>query len=176
MVEELCIELRHVACGDYDLPHGERVVAHVREVCGIHAELTSRRVDYGSRLARLSEETHWQMPTLLDDCLAFPERLPYVREADGLRRSLRCHLCSKVERPPDAKIFWFCDDCLRRVLDAVRQRTPAQGIILFRTYSTECRCAHADADTVLATDHYSDVLFGVCERCIHDELERRRVA
>ena len=176
LLGDLCIELRHVACNDYGLPHGEGVIAHIREVCGIHVELASRRVDYRSRLERLSEETRWQMPTLLDDCLAFPERLPYVREADGIRRSLRCHLCSNAERPSDAKVFWFCDDCLRRVLDAVRQRTPSQGIVLFRTYSTECRCTHADADTVLATDHSGDVLFGVCERCIHDELQRRRVA
>jgi hypothetical protein len=175
LVEDLCIELRHVACADYELPHGHGVIAHIREVCGIHAELAIRRVDSVPRLVELSEETRWQIPTLLGDCLAFPERLPYVREADGIRRTLRCHLCSKAERPQDAKLLWFCNGCLRCVLDGVRQRSPLQGIVLFRTYSAECRCSHADADTVLATDHCSDVLFGVCERCICDELERRRL-
>ena len=148
----------------------------MREVSAVHAELASRRVDVPARLERLSEETHWQIPALLADCLAYPQRLPYVRDPDGIRRYLRCQLCRTAERTPDAKLFWFCADCMRRVLDAVRQRMPISGIILFRTYNADCRCAHADADTVLATDHYSDVIYGVCERCIHDEIERRRVA
>ena len=153
-----------------------RSVPHVREVCATHAELAARRVDCHPRLEQLSEETGWQIPALLDDCLAYPQQLPYVREPDGIRRYLRCQLCSKSERIPDAKVFWFCEACMGRVLEAVRQRAPIPGIYLFRSYSTECRCAHADADTVLATDHYSDVLYGVCDRCIYEEIERRRVA
>lgn len=173
LVEDLCLELRHVACGDSDLPHGERLAAHIHEVCAIHTELASRCVDCRSRLEQLSEETRWQIPTLLDDCLAFPERLPYVRAADGIRRTLRCQLCAKAERPVDARVFWYCDACLRLVRDAVRQRTPSQGVILFRSYNPECRCEHADSDTVLAADSYIDVLSGVCERCIDEELDRR---
>jgi hypothetical protein len=178
LLEDLCLELRHVACGEGDLPNGERIVVHVRELYAIHAELTSRRVDCRPRLERLSEETGWQIPALLDDCLGYPQRLPYVREPDGIRRYLRCRLCSKAERPPDAKLFWFCEACMRRVLDAVRQRAPIPDIVLFRTYNVECRCAHADADTVLAGEgqFYVDQVYGVCERCIHDEIERRRVA
>jgi hypothetical protein len=176
LLDDLCIELRHVACRQGDLPHGERVVAHVREVCAIHAELGTRLVNCGPRLEQLSEETRWQIPSLLEDCLAYPQRSPYVRDSDGVRRYLRCHLCTKAERPPDAKLFWFCGECMRRVLDAVRQRVPIPGIILFRTYNIECRCAHADADTVLAGEgqFYVDEVYGVCERCILDELERRR--
>lgn len=177
LLEDLCIELRHVACGDGDLPRGERVAAHVREVCDIHAELDRRRVNHRHRLERLSEETQWQIPILLQDCLAFPQRVPWVRESDGIRRWLRCHLCLKAERHPDAKHFWFCVGCLQRVLDAMRQRTPFRGVLLFRTYNAENRCAHADADTVLACDgSYSEEAFGICEKCIHDELERRNVA
>jgi hypothetical protein len=64
-----------------------------------------------------------------------------------------------------------------RVLDAVRQHKPISGIILFRTYNDGRRCSHADADTVLACEgeEYIDHFSGVCERCIHDEIERRRV-
>jgi len=174
LLTDLCRELRHVAVSESDLPRGERVVQHVREVRAIHTEFAARRVDFRLRLEQLSEETGWQIPALLEDCLAYPVQLPYVREADGIRRFLRCQLCSKTERSPDAKLFWFCEACMGRVLDAVRQRTPIPGIYLFRTYSPECRCAHADVDTVLATDHYHDVMYGVCDRCIYEEMERRR--
>ncbi len=173
LLTDLCRELRHVAVSESDLPRGEHVVQHVREVRAIHTELAARRVDCRLRLEQLSEETGWQIPMLLGECLAYPEQLPYVREPDGIRRFLRYQLCSKAERIPDAKLFWFCNACMGRVLNAVRQRTPIPGIYLFRTYSPECRCAHADAETVLATDHYSDVMYGVCDRCLCEEIERR---
>jgi len=178
LLEDLCRELRQVAVGESSLPKGERVVAHVREVCAVHIELSSRHVDCAPRLERLSEETGWQIPQLLADCLAYPTQLPFVREPDGIRRYLRCRLCFKAERPPDGQMFWFCEACMRRVLDAVQKRTPIPGIVLFRTYNDECRCSHADADTVLVCEgeEYIDHFYGVCERCIHDEIERRRVA
>jgi hypothetical protein len=178
LLDDFCRELRNVAVSESGLPHGERVIAHIREVCAIYAEFLSRHVDVQPRLARLSEETHWQIAPLLDDCLAYPKRLPFVREADGIRRYLRCRLCSKSERTPDAKLFWFCEDCMSRVLDAARQRKPIPGIVLFRTYNDERRCSHADADTVLVCEgvEYIDHFTGVCERCILDEIERQRVA
>jgi hypothetical protein len=131
LLEDLCRELRHVAVSESSLPKGERVVAHVREVCAVHIELSSRHVDCAPRLVRLSEETGWQIPQLLADCLAYPTQLPFVREPDGIRQYLRCRLCSKAERPPDAQMFWFCEACMRRVLDAVRQRKPIPGIVYF---------------------------------------------
>src|SRR5688572_6686516 len=100
LLEDLCRELRNVAVSESYLPEGERVVAHVREVCAVHAELSLRRVDFRSRLDRLSEETHWQIPALLVDCLGYPQQMPYVREPDGIRRYLRCQLCTRAERPP----------------------------------------------------------------------------
>lgn len=177
LLDDLCRELRHVAVNEGFLPNGERVVAHIHEVCAVHAELLSRAVNIQPRLERLSAETHWQINPLLDDCLAYPNRLPFVREPDGTRRYLRCQHCAKAERPVDAKLFWFCEDCMRRVLDAVRQCKPIPGIILFRTYNAAHRCTHADAETVLACEgeDYIDHFLGYCERCIHDEIERRRV-
>jgi hypothetical protein len=174
LVEDLCIELRHVACGDYDLPAGERVVAHVREVAAIHQELRSRGVDFRRCLEVLTEETKWQILPLLDDCVAYPKALPYVREMDGIRRTLRCQLCRKAERPVDARLFWYCERCMHTLVEAVRQRSPVQGIVLFRTYNPEFRCSHASGDTVLAADSYIDQLSGVCERCIQEEIERRK--
>lgn len=173
LLEDLCRELRHVAVGEGGLPNDERMIGYVHEVCALHRELTARGIDYGPRLARLSEETNWQILPLLDDCLAYPQRLPFVREPDGIRRYLRCQLCSKAERRHDAKLFWFCDACMRRVLCAVEERMPIQGVILFRTYNAEYRCAHANADAVLVTDCYSDIVSGVCEQCIRAEIERR---
>jgi len=174
LVEDLCIQLRHVACGDSALPTGERVVEHVREVAAIHQELRSRGVDFGRPLEILSEETKWQMLALLDDCIAYPQSMPYVRELDGIRRTLRCRWCQEAERPVGAKLFWYCERCMHTLVEAVRQRSPVQGIVLFRTYNPECRCSHATDDTVLAADFYTDQLSGVCEQCIREEIERRK--
>ena len=114
------------------------------------------------------------MGDLLHDCLSFPEATPYVQEKDGIRRSLRCALCHKAERPPDAREFSFCDDCLRRLVGAIEQREPIDGVVLFRTYNAGARCGHADADTVLASVEWAgDTIFGNCRRCIEDEVDRR---
>ena len=174
LLEGLVTGLRHVGDGDHELPRGELVTAHVRQVRAIHAELAGRGVDWRPQLEQLGAETRWQVDMLLEDCLAFPERIPYVRESDGIRRALRCRLCGKTERPADAKVFSFCDECLRRGIEAIRLRAPCPGIILFRTYNPESRCPHANEDTVLAGENYIEELSGVCEKCLRDELERRR--
>ena len=140
----------------------------------IFTERTIKWTASRSRLELLSKETAWQMQELLDDCLAFLEKMPFARDPDGIRRTLRCRACGKAERPPEAKVFWFCDVCMGRVVDAIRSRVPYAGIILMRTDTPACRCPHADGDTVLAMDGSHDVPFyGVCEKCILEETERR---
>src|SRR5579863_5900870 len=101
LLEDLCVELRHVGVGDSRLPKVVRVIAHIGEVNAIQAELNRRGVDSRPRLELLSRETNWQVPELLADCSAFPNVMPYVRELDGIRRTLRCQVCRKAERPPD---------------------------------------------------------------------------
>jgi hypothetical protein len=143
-------------------------------VRSIYEELVARKVDLTSPIALLSDQTSWQMSVLLEDCLLFPKILPYVREKDEVRRYLRCHLCRQRERPIDAKLFWFCDVCMQRALDAVQTRKPAKGLIFFRTYNSECRCRHSDSDTVLVTDETYGGLNGACEQCLVDEIGRRK--
>jgi hypothetical protein len=174
LLDELCVELRNVGVEDWSLPDDERVIAHVRQVCAIHRELTARQIDLADRISELSSQTGWQMKLLLDDCLAFPTKMPYVREQDGIRRTLRCQECKRAERPPDAKLFWFCNECLLATVAAMRTCKPTAGVVLFRTYNSECRCEHADSETVLACDRYVEELSGVCEKCLEAELERRR--
>ncbi|MDB6017619.1 MAG: hypothetical protein JWR19_2108 [Pedosphaera sp.] len=176
LLEDLCIELRHVGVGDYGLPKDVRVIAHISEVNAIQDELNRRGVNIGPRLELLSRETNWQMPELLADCAVFPKVMPYVRELDGIRRTLRCQSCRKAERPPDAKLFWFCSECMQKLVDSLRNHVPFAGIVLLRTYTPECRCPHADDETVLATDADGDFpLYGVCEKCVLDEIERRKM-
>ena len=176
LLEELCLALRHVGVGDHDLPSGERVTAHIHSVQRLHAVLLARGADVLPRLQRLSTETGWLMPELLADCLGFPATQPYVREPDGIRRTLRCQRCHHAERPADARLFWFCDSCLHDVRVSLRTRQPLSDVVLFRSYTPECWCPHADAETVLACDHYVDTIAGVCERCVSEELERRHAA
>ena len=168
------MELRYVGVKDWSLPDVERVLAHIKQVCAIHRELTARRISPTDRLSELSSQTGWQMKLLLDDCVAFPAKMPYVREQDGFRKTLRCKRCERAERHPDAKLFWFCNDCLTATIAAMQAREPGVGVVLFRTYNSECRCEHADSETVLACDHNVEELSGVCFKCLEVELERRR--
>jgi hypothetical protein len=177
LLKDLGIELRSVACGDYGLPNNPKTVASIGAVQAIATELSRRGIDTHSSIQELSAQTKWQMDVLLAECLRYPKVLPFVREADGIRRSLRCHLCSKNERPIDAKVFWFCRFCMQRVVEAVRTTSPIDGILLFRTYNTDNRCHHATHETVLAADSlYDSSVFGVCEVCILEELGRRETS
>ena len=99
LIEDLCLALRDVGVQNFHLPDNERGVASIEKVQQIHAELKRRAADYQARLARLTEETKWQMEPLLQECLAYPEVVPYVREADGVRRFFRCYVCQKREFP-----------------------------------------------------------------------------
>jgi hypothetical protein len=172
LLEDLCLALRDVGVRDSALPSDPRVVQAIKEVVLIHCELDRRRVDIRERLLTLSRETKWRMLDLLDDCLAFPNVVPYVREEDGIRRRLRCTICGKEERPPNAQ-FWMCDNCLKRVIEAIESKTPIDRIILFRTFNTGARCSHADSETVLATETWQDIIFGNCVKCFAEELQRR---
>ncbi|MBA3533633.1 MAG: hypothetical protein H0T73_17085 [Ardenticatenales bacterium] len=168
LLEELCIALRNVGVHDWYLPDGERIVQDIEEVKGIYTELERRDSPVIPRITRLSEETTWQMEILLEECLSYPQRMPYVREKDGIRRRFRCHVCGKGERPLDDEEFWMCDGCIREVIDAIRVCTPIKGIVLLRTYNEDKRCLHADADTVLAYyDNYDyEWCGGWCEECL----------
>jgi len=174
LLDELCVELRHVGVGDWGLPKDERELSHIKSVCAIHDELINRQTEIAARIAELSSQTKWQMELLLEDCLAFPKKTPYVREQDGIRRSLRCQKCGHAERHPDAKFFWFCDDCLVETIAAIRAKKPTKGVVLLRTYNSECRCEHAGDETVLACDSYIEELNGVCAKCLEIELNRLR--
>ena len=173
LVEDLCVALRDVGVHDYELPRGERVLKAIINVKAIHGELRRRQVDLAARLQELSQQTRWQTEVLLADCLHFPEVMPHVREADGVRRTLRCGLCARAERPTDPGAFWFCDGCLRRMIHAIDTLEPLKGVVLFRTYNPDSRCEHADADTVLAFTGWDETIFGHCQQCLAAELERR---
>jgi hypothetical protein len=173
LLDDLCIALRQVGVWDTDLPSGPTVRRSIEKVRAIDAELKNRNVDADVRLRELSEQTHWQMEKLLQDCRDYPQTIPYVRDDDGIRRRLRCSLCRKQERPANAKQFWMCNSCISRVVDSIQRRQPIDKIILFRTYNSGARCGHADSDTVLATEAWNDVVFGNCKRCFEDELAHR---
>ncbi|HWY87847.1 MAG TPA: hypothetical protein VNX28_14040 [Gemmataceae bacterium] len=173
LLEDLCVALRNVGLRDRDLPRGDKVREHVAEVRAIKAELVRRSVKTDDRITRLSHETNWRMQDLLRECLEFPDSMPYVKEADGIRRTLRCRLCRTHERPSDAKVFWWCNECLVHGLKSIEERTPFDGIVLFRTYNPEARCQHADSETILVAEYSSDTIYGCCAKCLTEELTRR---
>lgn len=173
LIEDLCVALRDVGVRDFDLPNNERGLASIECVQQIHAELEKRAVDYRLRVAQLSDETKWQMERLLRECLAYPEVVPYVREADGVRRAFRCRVCRKREFP-DHKGLLLCNTCLAQSSESIRQRVPWGGLLLLRIYNDTYWCRHANAETVMAAfDDYETLGYAWCAQCIIEEQERR---
>ncbi len=173
LLEDLCLALRDVGVGDYGLPDNEGGVANVARVQQIHAELQKRAVDYGPRVAQLSDETEWQMELLLQDCLAYPEVIPYVRESDGVRRALRCYICREREFP-DRNALALCDVCLEQSAESIRNRRPWGGLLLFRIYNESYWCKHANEETVMAAfDDYETLGYAWCAQCVTEEQGRR---
>ena len=173
LVEDLCLALRDVGVRDYSLPSDERAVSAVRNVQQIYALLKQRNADVRVRIEQLSEETSWQMETLLQECLAFPEVVPYVKDADGVRRALRCYNCQKREFP-NREGIWLCDVCLTKAKDSIEIRVPMKGMILLRMYNEEYWCKHANSETVLiAFDDYETLGNAYCNECLSEEQARR---
>jgi len=175
LIEDLCIALRNVALCDHALPSGQRVVERVQEVKSIHAELLNRGMSTQDRVKQLSVETGWQMTTLLEECLTFPMTIPYLRGATGIRSRFGCILCQKAEFPEGAEIC-LCSPCIASAIGAIEQRTHVSGMILYRTYTSWKRCAHADDDTVMMTVAWGeDDVFdnGHCKMCLEEERQRR---
>ena len=174
LIEDLCISLRDVGCcwfPDVD----DKAKKPIEAVQTIHSELQRRGVDVKARVRRLTEETSWLMEELLDDCLNYPKVIPYVRDKDGIKRSLRCEICRQGETP-DRVGVGMCDRCVTAAIESLQNRVPITGLVLFRTYNESKRCKHADSDTVLMTfdDEYD---FGMgnsyCMQCLIDEKQRR---
>lgn len=173
LIEDLCLELRDVGGQNFNSPNNERGVASIERVQQIHVELKKRAIDYQPRLARLTEETKWQMEPLLQECLAYPEVVPHVREGDGVRRLFRCYVCQKREFP-DHKGLLLCNTCLTHSAESIRTRVPWGGMLLLRIYNESYWCKHANAETVMAAfDDYETLGSTWCEQCIAREQERR---
>jgi hypothetical protein len=177
LIDDLCIALRNVGVWDYSLPKDERAVSYVNEVKEIYRELKKRQVQFTPRIELLSQETKWQMSQLLEECLQYPSVIPYVREADGVRRALRCSLCGARERPIDDERYRVCDTCLQECITAINAKKPLKGVVLYRSYNPDRRCRHAGEETVLiGFEDYEEgwLLAGYCRECLEQELARRQ--
>jgi len=173
LIEDFCIALRNVSVFGHDLPNGARVVEKIEEVTAVFAELSKRGVDLTEHIQQLSYQTTWQMDALLRDCLAYPNAIPYVRDADGIRAYFRCNLCGKAEFPSDSQLR-MCDDCLDRTVEKVDTLAPPPGLLFYRTYNTSKRCPHADSETVLVTwDDEESWETGRCKVCLQEEKTAR---
>ena len=104
LLEDMCLALRDVGVHGYGLPDAARAVAAIADVVALFGQLRRRGVDPTDRLEQLTNETEWLMPMLLDDCLRWPDRVPDMRERDGIRRWFRCPLSTR-KRSPIAKAW-----------------------------------------------------------------------
>ena len=165
LLEDLDVALRKVA-----LKYHPSDVDSVRR---IHAELQQRTVKLGRILRKLSKATGWMMDDLLEQCLSGTEEYPRVRLLNGLRRDQLCYGCKKRERPEDPTAFLVCDDCLKAMLRAVERRDPSAGMFVYRTYSPEARCKHANDETVLVLYPWWEAEAGVCATCLREAITER---
>ena len=173
LVEDLCLALRDVGVWTWNLPNDERAIYKIRSVQEIYAKLEERKVDVRTRIEHLTEETSWQMEILLQECLAFPEIIPYARDLDGVRRSFRCSICQKREFP-DCEGIFLCNVCLAQSKESFESKMPMNGLLLFRIYNEANWCRHADSETILmAFDDYDALETTWCEKCVVEEQRRR---
>ena len=75
---------------------------------------------------------------------------------------IRCLLAASVT-PVSAQVFGGAMSALF-ASEATIQRRPLDGVILFRTYNAEGRRQHADSETVLVAEGYSDMIYGILGR------------
>jgi hypothetical protein len=165
LLEDLDIALRKVALQYHP--------SNVDSVCRIHDELQQRAVKLGRPLRSLSKATGWMMDDLLQQCLSGGEEYPRVRLLNGLRRDQVCYGCKKRERPEDPTTFLVCDECLKAMLRAVETKRPAAGMFLYRTYTPEARCRHANDETVLVLYPWFEAEAGVCATCLREAIAER---
>lgn len=174
-MEDLCLALRDAGNLDHHLPGGATVVSYIDQVKSIAAELRRRGVDSGARIALLSQQAGWQADRLLADCLSFPETLPYVYGANGVRQRFACTLCGRAEFPDGTDLF-VCGDCLNKAIFTLENPAHVPGLFLYRTLTPGRRCVHAGDDTIRFTvagddDDWFDN--GRCLQFLQEEKLRR---
>ena len=182
LIDELCLALRDVGVSTQYLPE-VRPPQDISHAVGIvqclAEELRRRDTDLTPRLKTLSEETKWKMSDLYAECLSYPATRPWVKAAsDGLRIALRCKACDKNEFPEHSQRLRLCCSCLDNFDTALAMATPREFLLLYRTYTKDARCEHADDDTVLGVYpwvlEYSDCFpLGFCRICIANEQSKR---
>jgi hypothetical protein len=173
LIEDLCLALRDVGVWTWSLPKDERAISAIENVQTIYGELLRRKVDFQSRIKQLSEETSWQMQTLLEECIDYPQTIPYVRDIDGVRRAFRCSVCEQREYP-DREGLFLCDVCLDEAKTSFETLLPFKYLLLFRIYNKEYWCRHANSETVLmAFNDYDELGQTWCKQCVIEEQSRR---
>lgn len=165
---ELDVALRELAFVR-DFPTGPLACAAVARVRRAHAEIARREVDLATSLRDWSESTGWRMDECLRDALDHPKSIPYVRRSNGVRIAFECWCCTEGEHAAVTRTR-LCRACLQRVVALVRERTPSETFLIYRTYSPEFRCEHANDETVLALGGWEPPTPGWCERCLLDDL------
>lgn len=152
-------------------PDFEKARGLIQRVRKLYHALEKRSEDLSEPLEELSAHSGIDMKELLIDCLEFPRTIPYVRDLKGMRRLFLC-FCGKREAV-DHDGLGLCNQCLYAALDCVRDKKKSKGFILYRAYSPEVRCRHADFNTVLITLYKEGHWFPAwCEMCLLQEKQR----
>ncbi len=115
-------------------PAIERVSPWIDEVCYLHSELIRRGYAVQRRIAVLSSESGWNMQTLLQECLAYPAVIPFVRLESHVRRAFQCQQCRIRECHERIGRRW-CDFCLDREAED-REALPTVPTSVWDAYFT----------------------------------------
>jgi hypothetical protein len=143
----------------------------ITKVCNLYYQLESRKENIEAPLKELSLHLKLDLTRLLADCLKFPAVIPYVRDLGGLRRLFICY-CG-LNEAPDREGLGLCTGCLQAALECVREKKKSDRFVLYRSYSSQVRCRHADFNTALVTIFKPGFwLPAWCEVCLMQEKDR----
>lgn len=178
VIDDFCRALVDATFADGADRENKRRDGYIRTVQTLYRSLVESGIDPMFTVRRLGEQLGWDAVDFLEQCMSYPATNPRIRERDGVRRTLRCSWCRQRERPEDDERFFLCNECLDAAGTAITTRLPAPGILVFRSYTPEARCRHANDETVLGDcPWYADditTVRGFCLECLDDERRRRQ--
>jgi predicted RNA-binding Zn-ribbon protein involved in translation (DUF1610 family) len=160
-VEELCLALRDVGVFNRQLPDGIDVRKAIFRAKTIYAEIEHRSLDLTPRIARLSNETRWDMESLFISTIAFPQAVPYLVSTPDPR----CGHCGKqISRKATLAL---CPNCTRDAMEDISgERTTSH-------LSVCSICGQSEiCFLVIDDEHY----MYYCKSCLQEEQSRQHVA
>jgi hypothetical protein len=162
-VEKLCLALRDIGVFNRELPDGQSPREAIARAKNLHAEIRKRGLNVSYRISRLSDETNWDMTSLLRDTLAFPHAVPYLASTPDPR----CGGCG--ERISRKATLSLCPQC---ITSGIAEVSVEQSNPQLETCSI---CGQARKGFFVSADGW--IWWQIyCKSCLEEEQARQNAA